>query len=137
MDGRQVVDEVWSTGQVPDRSGMAAYIILIRSPEDPPEEQFRTRGRGQDGGGADGTYRSAGIRKGDRTQARELLLGLLGEHGPCTFNTLSLYGWGRAADAVGGVGTAVEEALWDLVAEGTVEHTMASPIRFRLREATV
>jgi hypothetical protein len=121
----------WSTGVVPDRSGLAAYVIIIRSPNDP--DRLSREHRPAEERGAVSTRRITEMRKrknADPPAIQATLLALLREHGEQTFNALAVRGWRCTADILfGGVH---EEVLWELVAEGAVEFTLTAPVLFRL-----
>jgi hypothetical protein len=113
----------WVTGDVIDRSGPAAYTHLIRAADDPEEG---ARGKGK----RDPLGWKKTVKKGDLAEWRKRILDLLAKHGPSTYNALSVHATGLTADIT--FEELPDKALWSLVSDGLVEHTMASPILFRL-----
>lgn len=120
----------WSTGARPDTSGARAYTILIRA----PWEDMDTRGRNA-GGGAKGTEGAAKAKAVSPDAWYPALHALFAGDARLTFNQVCVTVAGRTADLMfkGGL----EEAVWRLVEERMLEHTMRAPILFRRRvEAT-
>jgi hypothetical protein len=120
---RRVV--TWTKGPV-DREGAAVYVHLIRAPYDP---QRRKR------------YGKQGILiRPDKTVSKvpvdewtRRLLALLADGEKRTFNRIAMDLISMTADVA--FNSTLDRALWGLVAEGKVEHTIEAPILFRLARA--
>lgn len=113
---------VWRTGDFP-RTDAERYLHVIRSPGDPPDVRPRGRGvRDPDG------WKE--LRKKPPAWWYERFRLLLADKKPRTFNRMMLELAGYTADI------AFEEvpdiALWAMVGEREIEHTIAVPILFRL-----
>lgn len=106
-----------------DRSGAAAYTHLIRDPDDPTRSS-----RPSQGGYEDKTpHRS--LDEIDPETLEHMILDLLSDGEPRTFNRIAVELWDLTADIA--FGTAADEALWRLVGTAT-EHTNEAPVLFRL-----
>lgn len=112
----------WVTGDVIDRRGAAAYAHLIRGKNDPKERLPQ--------GQRDPFYWKKSVQKGDLAEWRKKLLDLLATHGPSTYNALSVHATGLSAEIT--FQEMPDKALWSLVSDGLVEHTLKAPILFRL-----
>ena len=113
----------WLTRVLPDRSGMSAYVIMIRGkadPERPPQPRQHSQ--------RDKTPHLT-LRKQTRHAWRDSFVMLLGDGEPRTFNALCVLLSGLTADICAGL--VPEDALWSLVEEGAVEFTMEAPVLFR------
>lgn len=109
-----------------DRSGIAKYLHLIRSPDDPKELPRGVLKRDPSG------WRQA-MHPGTLDQWKEDFKELTRDYKPRTFNHIMLSvseGYWTADRAAG---KAPDEALWELVQEGWLEHTLEKPILFRRR----
>ena len=115
------------TGRKVDRRGAATYVHLIRAPND-PERSPRPKG---------------GVR--DRAPHRTLskqpaqfwepeILGALADGIPRTFNRIGVERFDLTADVL--FTTSVNKALWSLVEQGVLEHTLVAPILFRIRKGS-
>ena len=113
----------WVTGWRPCTSGAAQYTIMIRSTDD-PERSPRPRGGRKD----KAPHRALEKTRSDHWKPD--LLSALSEHGPCTFNAISVILLDQTADITGG--TPFEEALWQLACERTVAFTLTAPILFKI-----
>ena len=111
------------TGDEPDRSGIHAYLTMIRGPKDPERSQRPVGGRSDRA-----PHRT--IAKTNPRAWHEPLLASLAEHGSSTFNALSVRILDKTADIT--CDTVFETALWRLVCERQVAFTMNSPVYFRL-----
>jgi len=118
-------DMEWSTGQRLDTSGAAVYVIMIRAPGDPDR---KPRSAGPGGRQADRTPHQT-IKKRDVADIRSEISAHMADGKPRTFNAIGVELWDKTADIVGG--TKAEDALWQLVEAGELEHTLKAPIRFR------
>lgn len=116
----------WVTGAAVDRSGAAQYIVLIRAPGDPDE----TRARG--GGAGRTAFWRGQMRPEHEPHWKALIWNLLRDGRPRTFNRLCVEIAGVTADVA--AGKAPEQALWALVEDRYVEHTLRAPILFRARK---
>lgn len=115
----------WVTGTYARRSGAACYVHLIRAPDD-PERRPRPAG---------GLAERAPHRRLAKTPAAQwepVLLAALEDGVPRTFNRLGVELFDLTADVL--CTTPVDTALWSLVAQGLLEHTLRAPILFRLRK---
>ena len=110
-------------GVAVDRSGMAAYVHLIRAEGDPERSERPVGGRLD--------------RSPHRTLAEvpvedcaQQILGLLVDGVPRTFNAIGVELLDHTADTL--FGSPYDVALWRLVGDGQLEHTLAAPVVFRL-----
>lgn len=113
----------WVTGWRPCTSGLAQYTIMIRSLLD-PERSPRPRGGRKD---------KAPHRALEKTRSvlwKSDLLSALREHGPCTFNAISVLLLDQTADITSG--TPMEEALWQLACQRKIAFTLVAPILFKI-----
>lgn len=118
----------WVTGNAVDRSGLAQYTHLIRSPDD-PERSPREARKGKE---------TAWLRltaKATRGAWKTSIAALLADGVPRTFNRIAVELSDMTADVV--FGKAPDQALWELVHEGAIEHTTKAPILFRQRVVEV
>ena len=122
LDGRDAPQE-WTHDPV-DRSGLAAYTHLIWGPDDPERSPRKDR-KGQE------TAWRQRLDPSTQPRWRAAILELLADGEPRTFNRLMV----ELADMEASLafGMAPDVALWELVAEGRLEHTLEAPIFFRLR----
>lgn len=116
----------WTSEPV-DRSGLAAFVHLIRDPSDPPE---MTRKQRKAAGVSPLAWRTSTAP----STAGEWRSGLLASlaAGPKTFNRMVVELSGGALTADRASGKAPDKALWALVGEGLLEHTFQAPVLFRL-----
>lgn len=115
--------DAWVTGQLPDMSGTAQYVVMIRALGDPerlPRELMK-RDMGAE-------WRRTLMKRpvGEIAQA---LRQHLADGEARTMNRAAVEMLDKTADLVGG--TPFEDALWSLVAAGEVEFTMQAPVLFR------
>lgn len=110
-----------------DRSGTGAFVHLIRSNND-AERTPRPKG-----GYKDKAPHLTMRRKGPAaiTEWREAICAKLADGKPRTFNSLCVEIGDLTADVA--FGEAPDLALWDLVCDGELEHTIEAPILFRLK----
>jgi hypothetical protein len=127
MRRRQVQAE-WSTGVIPDRTGLAAFTEVIRYSGD-PERTSREKHRALHG--PDATTRWKRDLKGHPSVWGPRLVELLRDRQARTLNRIGVELVDFGADTV--MRTALNEALWALVEAGAVEHTIRAPIFFRWR----
>jgi hypothetical protein len=116
-------DREFVRGVAVDRSGMAAYVHLIRAEGDPERSERPIGGRLD--------------RSPHRTLAEvpvedsaQQILGLLADGVPRTFNAIGVELLDHTADTL--FGSPYDAALWRLVGDGQLEHTLAAPVFFRL-----
>lgn len=117
-------DPTWVTGQLPDLSGAAQYVTMIRAPGDPerlPRELMK-RDMGAE-------WRRTLMKQPVGEIAAALRLHLADGEAR-TMNRLGVEMLDKTGDLVGG--TPFEEALWQLVERGELEFTMQAPVLFRL-----
>lgn len=118
----------WKSGRI-DRSGMAKYVHLVRAPGDPSSTPNGERER-------DYTARwLRDLKVQDPFPWRGRIVGALtlaGER-PLSFQAICVRLINRDADACHE--TPLEEALWSLVEDRILEHTMGSPVFFRIIDA--
>lgn len=113
----------WTCGPV-DRSGVAAYLHLIRARND------RERSPRPQGGYADRSPHRT-LAKTCATEWRDVILAHMHDGVARTFNRLGVELLDKTADVL--FQSPVDDALWSLVSDGLIEHTLAAPILFRLR----
>lgn len=100
---------------MPERSGGAAYLHLVRWRHDPPETVARGAAARSGGARAPGSSKRAG---GTVDAARAAIAALLEDGEPRTFNCIAVQLVGLTADAV--TDSPLEVALWAMVEDGTV-----------------
>lgn len=123
-----LAERTWVTGDVVDRSGLAAYLHIIRDPDD-PERSTREERRARLGDEA--TFEWKKLRhKNAAPMWREAILKLMADGQPRTFNAMAVIIADMTADVV--AEGAAPDVLWALVAEEKLEHTLETPILFRL-----
>lgn len=123
--------ERWVTGAAVSRQGMDSFLHVIRAPGD-PERGKRARSLGGEGNNLEHLPRHwSQVRKIPVASAREHILGLLADGKARTFNAIGVELYDKTADVL--FGFSVDDALWSLVADELLEHTLDVPIRFRLR----
>lgn len=108
-----------------DRAGAARYVHLIRAPSDParsPRPGFAS--------GRDQNDEWRAIAKLPISRVKRAILHLLKDAVPRTFNRICVELWDKTADVL--FETAPDAALWELVSEGELEHTLRAPILFRV-----
>lgn len=107
-----------------DRSGLHSLVHLIRAPGDPDETIKRGRKNGHD---------PVGWKKKRRTNSvadwKRLMMERMRDGRRRTFNKLMVELSGRTADFW--FETPADMALWELVEEGLLFHTMKVPVFFR------
>lgn len=119
------LDQVWVTGLSVRRDDRAIYTHLIRSPSD-PERSPRPKGGHKDRA----PHRT--LAKRPAAEIEELLLSGLEDGEPRTFNRLGVEIFDLTADVL--FTTPGNTILWQLVAQGKIEHTLEAPILFRYRK---
>lgn len=117
--------QVWITGLSVGRDDRAVYTHLIRSPSD-PERSPRPKG------GRNDRSPHLTLAKKPAAEIEELLLSGLEDGEPRTFNRLGVEIFDLTADVL--FTTPVNTILWQLVAQGRIEHTLEAPILFRRRK---
>lgn len=107
--------------------GPARFLHLVRAPED-AERTSRTSRKGKE--------------KAWRTDLRapvstwrERILEVLADDQPRTFNAIVLAATDREYTADVAMGSPAETALWALVADYRLAHTVSKPIRFAIPRA--
>lgn len=120
----------WSTGGGhPDRSGINTFVHIVRSPLD--KERLSRKAR-QEMHENSGTKWCGDMKKGTKPQWREKIVSLLGDGKLRTFNAIVLEASGMEYTADVAHGKAPDSVLWELVSERKIEHTMSTPILFRI-----
>lgn len=119
-------DRTWCDETV-DRSGTMSFVHLIRGPDD-PERTPRPKG-----GRKDRAPHLTMRRKGPAAidEWTKAIRAKLADGTPRTFNALCVEIGDVTADVV--FGEAPDIALWALVCEGELEHTIDAPVLFRLK----
>jgi hypothetical protein len=115
--------EEWTCHPV-DRSGSAAYLHLVRGRDDPERSP-------RPAGGYVDRSPHLKLRKTDAADWRAQIVAQLTDGVPRTFNRIGVELLDKTADVL--FGSPVEDALWSLVADGLLEHTLKAPVLFRLR----
>ncbi len=119
--------EEWVSGPAScDRSGMAVYLHLVRAPTD-PDRSARAPGTLLADRSPHLTMRKAAKAAPD--MHREQIAGLLDDGRARTFNAIGVTLYDQEADIL--YDGPADHALWSLVADGAVEHTMTLPVLFR------
>lgn len=109
-------DDRWTYRRgMPDRSGLAAYLHLVRWRHDPPETVARGAAARASGLRAPGAAKRTG---GTVEEARSAIAALLADREPRTFHCIAVQLAGVAADAL--EGSPLERALWAMCADGTL-----------------
>jgi hypothetical protein len=111
----------WRTGHF-DRNGIHRFIHLIRGPLDP----VATRAKG-------GPLGWREILKLNFLELRDPILELLADGRARTFNEITVTLWDRTGDVA--FDNPPDRALWSLIDDEQVEHTIEAPIYFRRRES--
>jgi hypothetical protein len=106
---------------------MAQYLHLIRGPDD-PERSPRPPG------GLSDRSPHLSLAKTKREDWRRVILEHLSDGIPRRLNRIGVELLDHTADIL--FGSQVDEALWSLVADRLVEHTLQAPISFRIRRRT-
>jgi hypothetical protein len=115
----------WKTGPI-EREGMYRYLHLVRAEGDPDSTSRENR--------AVPDYVAQwrrDLKKESLGHWRIRVVNLLRKLGPCTFQRLCVEAIDRDADTC--YDTPIDAALWSLVEHEDVEHTMRTPILFKLR----
>ena len=112
-------------GVAVDRSDIAGYLHLIRGEGD-PERSPRPVG-GRIDRAPHRTLADVSVEK-----CCEDIIGLLADGRPRTFNAIGVELLDHTADTL--LGSPYDEALWQLVERGAIEHTLDVPILFRIPE---
>lgn len=107
-----------------DRTGMAAFAALVRAQGDPERSP-----RPDKVGGRDDKRPHLTIKKTSLATWRERIVEHLTDGVARTMNRLSVEMIDQTADTV--FRSPFEAALWGLVGDGLVEHTMEIPVLFR------
>jgi len=116
----------WHTGPL-ERQGLHEYVHLVRHPDDPRRTPRGARKKSATAWRKDMARHSV-------EAWRCFLLDHLAQHGPCTFNAAMVQLMDYTADVA--FRKPPDRALWQLVAEGLVEHTNHTPVLFRLAQGT-
>lgn len=111
----------WNTGQRPYLGKIYKYLIMIRGPNDPERRPGRQ----------DDVFPHHTLAKMKFEDIRDRILSHLMDGEPRTLNRIGVELWDKTSDITGM--TQVEEALWVLVEDYKLEHTMSTPILFRVR----
>ncbi len=122
MSALRVMEMTWIRSAV-DRSGLAAFVHLIRHPDDPRRSPRPPGGHDE----------RAPHRVLDAMQPEKLerqILDLLADGVPRTFNRMAVELWDVTADVV--FETAADRALWRLIGP-VLEHSLEAPVFFRVR----
>lgn len=126
--------EKWHSGawwpKVPPHRmpGAEKFTHIIRSPDDPEplsREQRRTAGVGTE------SWKKAG--QGTAVWKKQIMSVLKKSKKPITFNAIVVLATNGKFTADIVAGEDADAALWELVAEGKIEHTAQAPILFRVR----
>jgi hypothetical protein len=111
-----------------DRSGLAQFTHIIRAPGDPARTDIRKLPRELRDLTAE--WRKA-LKASSVADWKRAIWTLLSDGVPRTFNRIAVELADKTADLL--IDLPPDRALWALVAEGRVEHTMEAPILFRTR----
>lgn len=120
--GQDQIEPTWVTGPVVDRSDLAQFTHVIRSPTDPGRSARDGKRR------ADiAPHRT--LNKLPKQEVRSKILNHLLDGTERTFNRIGVELWDLTADVL--FTTQVNDVLWELVADGLIEHTLKAPVLFR------
>ena len=119
------IPRVFVRGVPVDRRGIARYVHLIRGPSD-PERSPRPVG-GRDDRAPHLTLATVTV-----ADCRAQILALLGDGLARTFNAIGVELLDHTADTLSG--SPYDCALWQLVEDDELEHTLDAPIAFRIPE---
>jgi hypothetical protein len=119
-------DLEWVTGTSIDRSGTARYLHLVRAKDDPARTDIRALPEHLRDRGAEWRRH---LKTTPVAVWKWAIWELLGDGTPRTFNRIGVELLDKTADVL--FELPPDEALWELVREGRVEHTLATPILFR------
>lgn len=125
--------ETWTyqTG-VPDRTGLGAFVHLIRGPHDGQRESREAR---QGRLGVEVAARQwMTLTRGDVDAWKAAIEKLLGDGEPRTFNRIVLELTGGSMTADTAFGKDPDDALWALVEDGVLWWTAEAPIHFLHRD---
>lgn len=120
---QEAKNKTWVTGARRGPCGVESYLHLVRQAGDPE------RSPRPDCGVTDRSPHRT-LNRRPLAEIREVILGGLLDGMPRTFNRLGVEAFDLTADVL--FTTKVNDALWELVAEGRLEHTLEVPILFRL-----
>jgi hypothetical protein len=101
---------------------MTRYTIMIRGPDDPER-------RPRPVGGQEDKQPHYTIAKMSDSQIAKLIVNHLSDGVPRTLHRLSVELWDKSSSITGG--TKVEDVLWQLVLDRTLEFTREAPVLFR------
>lgn len=118
----------WVTGNYADRSGIARYLHLERAPGDPERGDIRKLPEHLRDRAA--VWRRS-MAKATVASFKEPMLALLADGVARTFHRIAVELFDKEANVL--FEMPPDLALWELVAEERVEHTLARPILFRVR----
>ncbi len=118
----------WVTGPTVRRDGLAHYLHLVRSPDDPERVDIRTLPEALRDRVA--AWRRS-LAKATPESFEEPILALLADGVPRTFNRIAVELLDKTADVL--LDTPPDRALWSLVFASKVEHSIAVPVLFRIR----
>jgi len=116
------IDPLWSTGRKPFKSGLEIYTHVIRAEDDPEEKP-----RGKDGRT---TTSWKELKKIPVWKWTSLIASHLADEVPRTFNRICVELTGYTADVC--FQENPDTALWQLVEEEVIEHSLEAPILFRI-----
>jgi hypothetical protein len=117
------------TRRVPDRSGKAAYVIIIRGPHD-PERRSVARSLAKKGQKVTKPLGWRKVLKFDPEATMWLIMKHLSDGEPRTFNRIGVEMLDQTADHL--FETPFEDAIWLGVERGYIEYANWAPILFRL-----
>jgi hypothetical protein len=115
----------WVTGDRPcyECDPMTQYTIMIMGPDDPDR-------RPRPVGGQEDKTPHRTIAKMTESQIAKAIVNHMADGEARTLNRLSVELWDKQGSITGG--TKVEEVLWQLVLDKTLEFTMEAPVLFRM-----
>lgn len=119
----------WDTGGHLQRGYMSTFMHIVRSPLDPERLSRKKR---QEMHENSVTKWCGDLKAGTKPQWKAKILEVLAGGELLTFNAIVLRASGMEYTADVAHGKAPDSALWELVGERKIEHTMATPILFRI-----
>jgi len=127
---RDITADTWVTGSEVLRGGLAKFTHVIRGPDDPERTDIRKLPEAERDRLA--LWRH-GLKRRPFVELRAPILDHLRDGVARTFNRVGVELFDKTADLL--LDLPPDAALWSLVGDGLVEHTLAAPVLFRATAA--